>query len=177
VPRPSIFRRHPVPAGVGWLAAGRPCLGLEVNSPHLTADANASSSRLNYHVGRALVLSRAPPRRSTTRTGRVGAFLTAEGRFHVRERFSIFRSRAETWVFERPNSYVLKTPGSKTRRGEPGHTGRLSRYCRVCRGLSITPILEYVSVISMPMHFDIALRIVPSRLSSQPQEAPTKPGA
>ena len=77
MPRPSIFRRHPVPAGVGWLAAGRPCLGLEVNSPHLTADANASSSRLNYHVGRALVLSRAPPRRSTTRTGRVGSFSTA----------------------------------------------------------------------------------------------------
>ena len=42
---------------VGWRRDSR-AWGWRSISPHLTADANASSSRLNYHVGWALVLRR-----------------------------------------------------------------------------------------------------------------------
>jgi hypothetical protein len=86
------------------LAAGRPCLGLEVNSPHLTADANASSSRLNYHVGRALVISRAPPTSLDDENRPRWVVLDRGEVCLLHERFSIFRFRAETWVFEGPRT-------------------------------------------------------------------------
>jgi hypothetical protein len=77
-------------------------MGLEVNLAALDGrrERVKLTSQLSRGVGSGTQERR--PRRSTTRTGRVGAFSTAEGRFHVRERFSIFRFRAETWVFEGP---------------------------------------------------------------------------
>jgi hypothetical protein len=77
-------------------------MGLEVNLAALDGrrERVKLTSQLSRGVGSGTQERR--PRRSTTRTGRVGAFSTAEGRFHVRERFSIFRLRAETWVFEGP---------------------------------------------------------------------------
>jgi len=70
-------------------------MGLEVNLAALDGrrERVKLTSQLSRGVGSGTQEGR--PRRSTTRTGRVGAFLTAEGRFHVRERFSIFRSRAK----------------------------------------------------------------------------------
>ena len=87
-------------------------MGLEVNLAALDGrrERVKLTSQLSRGVGSGTQEGR--PRRSTTRTGRVGAFLTAEGRFHVRERFSIFRSRAETWVFEGP---ILSTGQSRVR--------------------------------------------------------------
>jgi hypothetical protein len=78
-------------------------MGLEVNLAALDGrrERVKLTSQLSRGVGSGTQERR--PRRSTTRTGRVGAFSTAEGRFHVRERFSIFRFRAETWVFGGPN--------------------------------------------------------------------------
>jgi hypothetical protein len=81
-------------------------MGLEVNLAALDGrrERVKLTSQLSRGVGSGTQERR--PRRSTTRTGRVGAFSTAEGRFHVRERFSIFRLRAETWVFEGPRDYL-----------------------------------------------------------------------
>jgi hypothetical protein len=66
-------------------------MGLEVNLAALDGrrERVKLTSQLSRGVGSGTQERR--PRRSTTRTGRVGAFSTAEGRFHVRERFSIFR--------------------------------------------------------------------------------------
>ena len=77
-------------------------MGLEVNLAALDGrrERVKLTSQLSRGVGSGTQERR--PRRSTTRTGRVGAFSTAEGRFHVRERFSIFRLWAETLVFEGP---------------------------------------------------------------------------
>jgi hypothetical protein len=93
-------------------------MGLEVNLAALDGrrERVKLTSQLSRGVGSGTQEGR--PRRSTTRTGRVGAFLTAEGRFHVRERFSIFRSRAETWVFERPKTSATEYPCSQ--RGRKG---------------------------------------------------------
>lgn len=83
-------------------------MGLEVNLAALDGrrERVKLTSQLSRGVGSGTQERR--PRRSTTRTGRVGAFSTAEGRFHVRERFSIFRFRAETWVFEGPINVAIK---------------------------------------------------------------------
>ena len=65
-------------------------MGLEVNLAALDGrrERVKLTSQLSCGVGSGT--QERHPRRSTTRTGRVGAFSTAEGRFHMRERFSNF---------------------------------------------------------------------------------------